>query len=73
MLQQFLAQPVVRSAVTTFLATLLATVPLQAIVTADVAVVGPLALAALLAALRTAVAYLDPGNTSFGVGSATPE
>lgn len=56
----------IRSCITTFLATLLAAVPVSAL-SGDVQWVGPAVLASLVAAVRTLLAYVDPGNASFGV------
>ena len=59
----------VRSALTTFVVTFIGLVPVSALVGGDTSWVASAVTAAILATLRTVVAALDPGNTSFGVGS----
>ena len=59
----------VRSALTTFIVTFIGLVPVTALVGGDTTWVTSAATAAILATLRTLVAAIDPGNTSFGVGS----
>jgi hypothetical protein len=59
----------VRSAVTTFATAFLSLVPLSALVSNDFSWVQSALISAALTALRTAIAFLDPGNTSFGFGS----
>ena len=59
----------IRSAVTTFVVTLIGLVPVAALVGGDTSWVTAAVTAAVLATLRTIVAALDPGNTSFGVGA----
>jgi hypothetical protein len=62
----------VRSALTTFVVTFIGLVPVSALVGGDTSWVASAVTAAILATLRTVVAALDPGNTSFGVGSEPP-
>lgn len=57
--------PLIRSALTTFLASFLALIPLAP---GDVKWVQPALIAAAITTLRTLVAYIDPGNTSYGLG-----
>jgi hypothetical protein len=59
----------VRSALTTFVVTFIGLVPVSALVGGDTSWVASAATAAILATLRTIVAALDPGNTSYGIGS----
>ena len=59
----------VRSAVTTFFVTFIGLVPVTALVGGDTTWITAAITAAVLATLRTIVAAIDPGNTSFGVGS----
>jgi len=61
--------PAIRSAITTFLTTLLGLIPVAALVDGDFTWAGAAVTAAIISAVRTAVAALDPGNTSFGIGS----
>lgn len=63
--------PLLRSLVTTFVTSFIALVPLSAVVSHDFSWVQSAAVSAALAAIRTLVAYIDPGNTSFGIGSDT--
>lgn len=58
-----------RSALTTFITSFIALVPLSAVLANDFSWVQSAAVSAALAAIRTLVAYIDPGNTSFGIGS----
>lgn len=58
-----------RSAATTFLTAFIALIPLSAVVNNDFSWVQSAAISAALTALRTLIAFLDPGNTSFGLGS----
>ena len=58
-----------RSALTTFVVTFIGLVPLTALVGGDTSWATSAAVSALLAAVRTVVASLDPNNTSFGIGS----
>lgn len=58
-----------RSALTTFLVTLISLVPVSALVGGDVSWAQSALVAAGLAALRTLVAAVDPGQTSYGIGS----
>jgi len=58
-----------RSALTTFVTSFIALIPLSAVVNNDFSWVQSAAIAAALTAIRTLVAYLDPGNTSFGLGT----
>jgi hypothetical protein len=62
---------IVRSALTTFIVTLIGLVPMSAVLNNDFSWVQSAAIAAALAAVRTLVAYIDPNNTSFGMGSDT--
>jgi hypothetical protein len=64
---------IVRSALTTFIVTLIGLVPMSAVLNNDFSWVQSAAIAAALAAIRTLVAYIDPNNTSFGIGSDTGE
>lgn len=59
----------VRSALTTFAATFIGLVPVTALVGGDVSWLQSAAVAAGLAALRTIIAALDPGQPLYGVGS----
>lgn len=59
----------VRSALTTFIVTFIGLVPVTALVGGDTTWVTSAATAAILATLRTLVAAIDPGNTSYGIGS----
>jgi hypothetical protein len=59
----------VRSAATTFITSFIALIPLSALASNDFSWVQSAAIAAALTAIRTVVAYLDPKNTSFGLGS----
>ena len=61
-----------RSFLTTLLTTFLTLIPVASVVDGDFAWVGPAVLAAVVASVRTLVAALDPGNTSFGVGAVEP-
>lgn len=58
-----------RSALTTFIVTFIGLVPVTALVGGDTTWVTSAATAAILATLRTLVAAIDPGNTSYGIGS----
>ena len=58
-----------RSAGTTFVTAFIALVPLSALASSDFSWVQSAAISAALTAIRTVVAYLDPNNTSFGIGS----
>ena len=58
-----------RSAVTTFITSFIALIPLSALASNDFSWVQSSAIAAALTAIRTVVAYIDPKNTSFGIGS----
>lgn len=58
-----------RSFFTTFLATFLATAPVASVAEGDFEWFLPTALSAFVAALRTVIAALDPGNPHYGVGS----
>lgn len=58
----------IRSCITTFLATLLVSIPVTAL-SGDLEWVGPAVLASLVAAARTLLAIIDPGNKTFGIGS----
>jgi len=58
-----------RSAATTFVTAFIALVPLSALASSDFSWVQSAAISAALTAIRTVVAYLDPNNTSFGIGS----
>jgi len=60
---------ILRSALTTFLVTLLGLVPVTALLGGDISWLQSALSAAILATLRTLVAYIDPGNTSFGIGA----
>ena len=60
-----------RSAATTFVTAFIALVPLSALASSDFSWVQSAAISAALTAIRTVVAYLDPNNTSFGIGSGT--
>ncbi len=59
----------VRSAVTTFIVTFIGLVPVTALVGGDTTWITAAVTAAVLATLRTLVAAVDPGNTSFGIGA----
>lgn len=58
-----------RSAVTTFVTSFIALVPLSALASQDFSWLQSALIAAALTTVRTAVAYLDPKNTAFGNGS----
>ena len=58
-----------RSAVTTFVTSFIALVPLSALASQDFGWLQSALIAAALTTVRTAVAYLDPKNTAFGNGS----
>ncbi len=62
---------ILRSALTTFVVSFVALVPLSALASSDFSWVQSAAISAALTTIRTVVAYLDPSNTSFGVGSDT--
>jgi hypothetical protein len=62
----------VRSAVTTFVTAFIALVPLSALASSDFSWLQSALIAAALTTVRTVVAYFDPGNTSFGLGSTVP-
>lgn len=64
---------IVRSALTTFLVTLIGLIPVASIVSGDFSWIQSAITAAALAAVRTLVAYIDPGNTAFGLGSVPAE
>jgi len=59
----------VRSALTTFIVTFIGLVPVTALVGGDTTWVASAATAAILATVRTVVAAIDPGNTSYGIGA----
>lgn len=59
----------VRSALTTFVVTFIGLVPVSALVGGDTTWITAAVTAAVLATLRTIVAAIDPGNTSYGIGS----
>jgi hypothetical protein len=58
-----------RSAVTTFVTSFIALIPLSALASQDFSWLQSALIAAALTTVRTAVAYLDPKNTAFGNGS----
>jgi hypothetical protein len=58
-----------RSAVTTFVTSFIALIPLSALASQDFGWLQSALIAAALTTVRTAVAYLDPKNTAFGNGS----
>lgn len=62
----------VRSAVTTFITAFISLVPLTALVDQDFSWLQSAAISAALTTIRTVAAYLDPNNTSFGIGSDAP-
>ena len=64
------AKAALRSFATTFLAVFVAAVPLSAALEGDFTWAGAAASAALVAALRTLVAALDPGQPLYGVRKA---
>ncbi len=59
----------VRSALTTFIVTFIGLVPVTALVGGDTTWITAAVTAAVLATLRTIVAAIDPGNTSYGIGA----
>jgi hypothetical protein len=59
----------IRSAVTTFVTSFIALIPLSALASQDFSWLQSALIAAALTTVRTAVAYLDPKNTAFGNGS----
>jgi hypothetical protein len=58
-----------RSAATTFIVTFIGLVPVTALVGGDTTWITAAVTAAILATLRTIVAAIDPGNTSYGIGA----
>lgn len=64
-----MSNQILRSAATTFLVTFLGLIPVAAAVGGDFSWIQSAVVAAALAAVRTLVAYIDPGNTTFGFGS----
>jgi hypothetical protein len=58
-----------RSAVTTFVTSFIALIPLSALASQDFSWLQSALIAAALTTVRTAVAYLDPKNTAFGNGA----
>lgn len=63
---------IARSLITTYLGTLLALVPLEALAAGQIDWLAQAALAALVATIRTGLAILDPGQTYYGI-NATPD
>lgn len=61
----------IRSALTTFLATLLGLIPVASVVEGDFTWAGAAITAAVIAAVRTTLAALDPGQPLYGIGSQT--
>ena len=61
-----------RSFLTTFLSVLITLIPVTSVVEGQFEWVGPALLAAGLAAVRTLLAALDPGQPLYGVGSTPP-
>ena len=59
----------IRSAVTTFVTSFIALIPLSALASQDFSWLQSALIAAALTTVRTAVAYLDPKNTAFGNGA----
>lgn len=59
----------IRSALTTFVVTFIGLVPVSALVGGDTTWITAAVTAAILATLRTLVAAIDPGNTSYGIGA----
>lgn len=59
----------IRSAVTTFVTSFIALVPLSALANQDFSWLQSALIAAALTTVRTVVAYLDPKNTAFGNGA----
>ena len=59
----------IRSALTTFVVTFIGLVPVTALVGGDTTWITAAVTAAVLATLRTLVAAIDPGNTSYGIGA----
>jgi len=59
----------IRSAVTTFVTSFIALIPLSALASQDFSWLQSALIAAALTTIRTAVAYLDPKNTAFGNGA----
>lgn len=59
----------IRSAVTTFVTSFIALVPLSALASQDFSWLQSALIAAALTTVRTVVAYLDPKNTAFGNGA----
>lgn len=62
-----------RSALTTFITTLLGLIPVAAIVDGDFTWAGAAITAAVISAVRTTVAALDPGQPLYGIGADYPE
>ncbi len=58
----------IRSALTTFITTLLSLIPVAALVDGDFTWTGAAITAAVIAAVRTTVAALDPGQPLYGIG-----
>jgi hypothetical protein len=63
----------IRSALTTFLATFLGLIPVAAVVDGDFTWASAAITAAVIAAVRTGIAALDPGQPLYGIGSDAPE
>jgi len=61
----------IRSALTTFLATFLSLIPVAAVTDGDFTWVSAAVTAAVIAAVRTTVAALDPGQPLYGIGAQT--
>jgi hypothetical protein len=61
-----------RSFATTFVSVFVASVPVAALLSGDWSWVQAAAASALIAALRTVIAALDPGQPLYGVGVSAP-
>lgn len=68
-LATYLRSQVARSFLTTFAVTFLSAVPIAALSALDFSWAPTAGLAAGVAAVRTAIAALDPGNSTFGIGA----
>lgn len=62
--------PILRSALTTFISSALALIPLAPL--SDEILI-PVVYAAAIAALRTILAFIDPQNTTYGIGATHPD
>ena len=61
----------IRSAITTFVTAFVGLIPLSALANQDFSWLQSALIAAALTTVRTLIAFIDPQNTAFGVGSNT--